>query len=166
MTSGRRLRAGVAAVLVAVVAGCAPPDDEVRTIDRASSVVQAINDRAVEQAAALNDPNTPLGGEWRLDPGSLTVVIPDGAQPTLTVGNGSVSGFDGCTSFTTGVAIVADQLLLESIPAGDTTSCTADAVAVSQAYRAALAEVGGYRLEGERLVLADLGGQAILAFTR
>jgi heat shock protein HslJ len=149
-----------------VLAGCAPPKEQVKTIDQASSVVQAVNDKAVQQAAALNDPNSPLNGDWKLEPGSITVAIPDGAQPTLTIGNGGVSGFDGCTAYNAGAAILADQFLLESVNHGDSSTCTPEAAAVETAFLGALANVGGYRLDGERLVLLDLGGQAILAFTR
>jgi heat shock protein HslJ len=157
---------GVALAAVVSLAACAPPKDEVRTIDRASSVVQAVNDKAVQQAAALDDPNSPLGGDWKLEPGSVTVAIPEGMGPTLTIGNGSVSGFDGCATYSAGVAILADQFLLETVTPGDTAACTPEALAVEQAYLGALADVGGYRLDGDRLVLLDLGGQAILAFTR
>jgi heat shock protein HslJ len=157
-----------AVVLAAALVGtaCAPPKDEVRVIDQASSAVQAVNDKTVEQAAALNDPNSPLTGEWRLEPGSVTVPIPDGAQPTLTIGNGTVSGFGGCTTYSAGAAIVADQLLLETIGQGDASACTPEALALEEAYLGALADVGGYRFEGDRLVLADVGGRPILAFTR
>jgi heat shock protein HslJ len=164
MGAGRWWAAAVVAACLGAAA-CAPPEDEVRTIDRASSVVQAVNDRVVQQAGALADPADPTSGEWRLEAGSLTVPVPDGALPTLTIGNGSVSGFSGCNTFSAGSAIVADQLLLEQIATTD-LACDAEAMAVEQAYLAALGEVGGYRLEGERLVLLDTGGQAILAFTR
>ena len=139
----------VAAVGISMLGavGCAPPKDEVKTIDQASSVVQAVNDKAVQQAAALNDPDSPLNGDWKLDPGSLTVAIPDGAQPTLTIGNGGVNGFDGCTTYNAGAAILADQFLLETIGHGDATACTPETAAVEQAYLGALGTVGGYRLD-------------------
>jgi heat shock protein HslJ len=159
---------GVAAVLLGaglVGAGCAPPKDEVRVIDQASSVVQAVNDKVVQQAGALAASGSPLDGAWILDPGSLTVPTTPETLPTLTVGNGSVSGFAGCNTYQAGSAIVADQLLLETISTTE-QACGPEAAAVEQAYLGALAEVGGFRIEGERLVLVDLGGQAILSFTR
>jgi heat shock protein HslJ len=143
------------------LAGCAPDSEMVDTIDRASSVVEAVNERTEEQVALGGG----LTGSWVLVPESLPVAIPPGAQPVLVVGNGSVSGFSGCNTYSAGSAVVADQLLLE--PIGTTKiACEPGVQAVEQAYLAALGSVASWRVDGDRLVLSDGGGSPVLTFTR
>jgi heat shock protein HslJ len=108
---------------------------------------------------AGDDP--PLEGtEWTLADG---VDAPDDAVPTLTLDDGSASGFGGCNTFNGGYELDGDSITIGPL-AATLMACEDDKSAAEAVYMPALEAADAWAIEGGELVLSS-GGEETLRFS-
>jgi heat shock protein HslJ len=132
------LRLGLLAALVAaLLAGCGGDDDG-------------------DDGAA-----PPLEGtEWTLVDG---LDAPDDSVPTLTLADGSASGFGGCNTFTGGYELDGESITIGPL-AATLMACEDDKSAAEAAYLPALEAADSWAIEDGELVLSS-GDEESLRFS-
>ena len=84
-------------------------------------------------------------------------------KPSASFADGTMGGSTGCNRYTTSYTVDGDSLELGQI-ATTRMACAPPADAIERAYVAALAQVAGWRIEGEELVLVDGDDNEVLRF--
>ena len=84
-------------------------------------------------------------------------------KPSASFADGTMGGSTGCNRYTAGYTVDGDSLELAQI-ASTQMACAPPADAIERAYVAALAQVAGWRIEGEELVLVDGDEAELLRF--
>jgi heat shock protein HslJ len=99
------------------------------------------------------------GTEWTLVDG---VDAPDDSVPTLTLDDGTASGFGGCNTFTGGYELDGDSITIGPL-AATLMACEDDKSAAEAAYLPALEAADAWAIEDGELVLSS-GGEESLRF--
>ncbi|MGE0027343.1 MAG: META domain-containing protein [Thermoleophilia bacterium] len=98
------------------------------------------------------------GVPWVLESGAGFAA--GGAAPTATFADGRVTGTTGCNRYSGTYTVEGGRLTIETGPQ-TLKACPPPADEVEQAYLAALGRVGGWRVEGDELVLLADGAPAL-----
>ena len=97
------------------------------------------------------------GTEWTLADG---VDAPDDSVPTLTLEEGTASGFGGCNSFTGGYELDGDSITIGPL-AATLMACEDDKSAAEAAYLPALEAADSWAIEDGELVLSTDGEETL-----
>jgi heat shock protein HslJ len=97
------------------------------------------------------------GTEWTLVSG---IDAPDDAVPTLTLADGTASGFGGCNQYSGGYELDGDSLTIGPI-AGTMMACEEPKMAVESAYLPALEAADAWAIDGDELVLSSSGDETL-----
>jgi heat shock protein HslJ len=97
------------------------------------------------------------GTAWTLAGGVDTV---EDAVPTLTLEDGTASGFGGCNQFTGGYEVDGDTISLGPL-ASTMMACPDDVTAVETAYLPALEAADAWAIDGGELVLSKDGEETL-----
>jgi len=100
------------------------------------------------------------GTDWTLVSG---VDAPEDAVPTLTLEEGTASGFGGCNTFTGGYELDGDSISIGPL-AGTLMACEVQKMAVEGAYMPLLESADAWSIDGDELVLSS-GGEETLRFS-
>jgi heat shock protein HslJ len=100
------------------------------------------------------------GTEWTLVDG---VAAPDDSVPTLSLDEGSASGFGGCNTFNGGYELDGDSISIGPL-AATLMACEDDKSAAEAAYLPALEAADSWAIEDGELVLST-DGQETLRFS-
>jgi heat shock protein HslJ len=95
--------------------------------------------------------------EWTLVGGAEA---PPDAVPTLTLEEGTASGFAGCNRFTGGYELDGDSMAIGPLAATQ-MACEDAKTAVEAAYLPALEAVDAWAIEGAELVLSTNGEETL-----
>jgi heat shock protein HslJ len=101
------------------------------------------------------------GTEWTLASGVDDP--PEDAVPTLTLEEGTASGFGGCNTFTGGYELDGDSISIGPL-AGTLMACEVQKMAVEGAFMPALEAADAWSIDGDELVLSS-GGEETLRFS-
>jgi heat shock protein HslJ len=101
------------------------------------------------------------GTEWTLVSG--VEAVPDDAVPTLTLEDGTASGFGGCNTFTGGYELDGESITIGPL-AATLMACEDAKSAVEAAYMPALEAADAWAIEDGELVLSS-GGEESLRFS-
>jgi heat shock protein HslJ len=97
------------------------------------------------------------GTAWTLAAG---VDAPDSAVPTLTLADGTASGFAGCNNYTGGYELDGDSIAFGPL-ASTRMACPNPEMATESAYLAALESVDSWAVADNELVLSAAGGEVL-----
>jgi putative lipoprotein len=97
------------------------------------------------------------GTEWTLVDG---VDAPDDSVPTLTLADGSASGFGGCNTFNGGYELDGDSITIGPL-AATLMACEDAKSAAEAAYLPALEAVDSWAIEDGELVLSTDGEETL-----
>jgi putative lipoprotein len=97
------------------------------------------------------------GTEWTLVDG---VDAPEDSVPTLTLADGSASGFGGCNTFRGGYELDGESISIGPL-AGTLMACEEPKMAAEGAYMPALEAADAWAIEGGELVLSTDGGETL-----
>jgi heat shock protein HslJ len=107
----------------------------------------------------------PTGRTWQLtelDGSSLV----EGTVIDLTISDGTASGSAGCNTYTGEVTVSDDgTMTLGSEIASTMMACDQPIMDQEQRYLDALAQVTGYEMAPDELLLLDANGKALLTFS-
>jgi heat shock protein HslJ len=95
--------------------------------------------------------------EWTLVDG---VDAPDDSVPTLTLADGSASGFGGCNNFNGAYELDGDSITIGPL-AATLMACEDDKSAAEAAYLPALEAADAWVIEGGELVLSTDGEETL-----
>ena len=115
-----------------------------------------------EDEANSADPSSLEGTPWVLASG-VDVEGWEGVAPSATFADGQVTGSTGCNRFGASYTLDGDTLELGEM-AMTSMACPPPADAVEREYTAALESVGGWRTEGDELVLLDGDENEVLRY--
>jgi heat shock protein HslJ len=99
------------------------------------------------------------GTEWTLVSG-LDVEVPDDATPTLTLADGTASGFGGCNQYSGSYELDGDSLSIGPV-AATMMACEEPKMAVEQAYVPALEDVDAWTVDSGELILTSEGDEIL-----
>jgi heat shock protein HslJ len=97
--------------------------------------------------------------------GSEAIVsVLTGTEITATLQDGRVSGSSGVNTYSASYTLDGHRLVIEMPATTSAETGSAEAMAQEQAYLAALADVSGYRIERDELVLLGAGGMKLAEY--